>query len=231
MDVVAVASLCLGITSFFFMLLGMIFSMVPVVGAVLSFGAPVLALSGIVLGGLSISRANQTGEPSGMGTAGTAVSAVGFLISLVFALTCGLCNACFSTAMMDGSNGTGGLFGPGSGMSGGPNQPGGPTQPGNSGAGSPGLPGFFPQPQQPSGAQGQTPPPLPTNFAPATTCDDVRPCCLAFTHDDPTICDGVLASARQQADPTAACRELAAGWASGLEQLGEAVPASCRPAP
>lgn len=212
----AIASLCLGGVAFFFMILGMIFSMVPVVGAVLSMGAPVLALFGVVTGGLAISRAKTTGETSGMATAGLAVSIVAFLISLLFALTCGLCNACVSTAMMDPANNNGGVF----------SQQFGGTCTG------PGCPPSSMQPTQPTPpvvANPPAPPPMPTSFGSTMTCDSVRPCCMAFTHDDPTICDGVLAEARQQADPTAACRELASGWASGLEQLGEPVPASCRP--
>ncbi len=217
----AIASLCLGGVAFFFMILGMLFSMVPVVGAVLSMGAPVLALFGVVTGGLAISRAKTTGETNGIATAGLAVSIVAFLISLLFALTCGLCNACMSTAMMDpaNNNGSGGVFGQQfGGTCTGPNCPPSSSTP-------PGQNPFQPPPV----ANPPTPPPMPTGFAPSAACDGVRPCCMAFTHGDPTICDGVLAEARQQADPAGACRELASGWASGLEQLGEPVPASCRP--
>jgi len=200
------------------MLLGMIFSMVPVVGAVLSMGAPVLALFGVVTGGLAISRAKNSGDSSGLATAGLAVSIVAFLISLLFALTCGLCNACVSTAMMDPNNNNGGgVFGQQlGGTCTGPNCPPSSMQPTNQ---SP----FQPPPVA------NPPPPMPTSFGSAMDCDSVRPCCMAFTHGDPTICDGVIAEARQQSDPTAACRELASGWASGLEQLGEPVPDSCRP--
>lgn len=214
----AIASLCLGGAAFFFMIAGMLFSMVPVVGAVLSIGAPVLALFGVVTGGVAMSRASQSGESSGTATAGLAVSIVAFLVSLLFALTCGLCNACMSTAMMDpaNNNGGGGVFGQQfGGQCTGPNCP----------------PSGSTQPFQPPVATNPppTPPPLPTTFAPDSTCDDVRPCCMAFTHDDPSICDGVLGQARQQGDPASACRDLARGWASGLEQLGEPVPAACRP--
>ena len=216
----AIASLCLGGAAFFFMIAGMLFSMVPVVGAVLSIGAPVLALFGVVTGGVAISRANQMGESSGAATAGLAVSIVAFLVSLLFALTCGLCNACMSTAMMDPNNNNGGVFGQTfGGQCTGPNCP--PSQ--SSANQTPFQPNPVPVANPPA------PPPLPSTFAPSSTCDDVRACCLAFTHDDPTICDGVLGEARQQADPDSACRELARGWASGLEQLGEPVPASCRP--
>ena len=216
----AIASLCLGALAFLFMVLGMIFSMVPVAGAILSLGAPVLALFGVVLGGVSISRASQMGDSTGLGTAGTAVSGVAFLVSLVFALTCGLCNACVSTALLDGANSSGSPFGPSGatfGTSGCPNPP--------CGASTPASP-------PPSSGSSPAPPPLPANFAPDASCDEVRPCCMAFTHGDPTVCDGVLDQARQQADPGASCRDLAAGWASGLEQLGEPVPNSClRPVP
>ncbi|MBO6937111.1 MAG: hypothetical protein JJ863_19220 [Deltaproteobacteria bacterium] len=218
----AIASLCLGGASFFFMIAGMLFTMVPVVGAVLSIGAPVLALFGVVTGGIAMSRANQMGESSGAATAGLAVSIVGFLVSLLFALTCGLCNACVSTAMMDPNNTTNNGNGPVFTWGG---QCQGPNCPPNTNTTSPTQPPFQPPPV----ANPPAPPPLPTSFAPDSTCDDVRPCCLAFTHDDPTICDGVIAEARQQLDPASACRDLASGWASGLEQLGEPVPASCRP--
>lgn len=214
----AIASLCLGGVAFLFMIFGMIFSMVPVAGAVLSMGAPVLALFGVVTGGLAISRAKSSGDSSGMATAGLAVSIVAFLLSLVFALTCGLCNACVSTAMMDPANNNGGVFGQQFGSTcTGPNCPPSSTSTGP-----------FQPVSNPPVASPPAPPPMPAAFG-AAACDTVRPCCMAFTHGDPTICDGVLAEARRQPNPAEACRELADGWASGLETLGEAVPEACRP--
>ncbi len=94
----APASIVLGIVAFIFMVLGFLTTGIPVVGSVFSFGSPVLALAGIITAGIAMSRAKEVGESSGAATAGLIISIVSFLLGLVVALTCGLCNACATTA-------------------------------------------------------------------------------------------------------------------------------------
>lgn len=89
----ALLSLLLGIFSFLFALGGVVLVVVPYVGSLLSFGAPVLSLFGIVLGGVALSRAKQDSQPTGLALSGLIVSAVALLPALLFAMTCGVCNA------------------------------------------------------------------------------------------------------------------------------------------
>jgi hypothetical protein len=70
---------------------------VPVWGAVVAFGAPVLALTGIVLGGLAMSEANRRGQPTGFAVAGVIMNLLAFVPAAVVAMTCGVCNAFMST--------------------------------------------------------------------------------------------------------------------------------------
>lgn len=96
-------SLILGIVSLICMVAGIVFSFVPYVGAIVSFLGPVLGLAGIITGGVAMSRAkNESGETDGLAIAGLVISAVGFILSLLVALTCGMCNACASSSMQNG---------------------------------------------------------------------------------------------------------------------------------
>jgi hypothetical protein len=102
-----VGSIVLGVVSLLMMFGGILLTWLPGVGSVLSFGAPVVALVGAVLGGLSMSRAKQEGESGGAGMAGLIVSIIAFLFGLIFALTCGLCNALCTAGMVAGPHGRG----------------------------------------------------------------------------------------------------------------------------
>lgn len=95
-----VASILLGIVALLFMMGGFLMTGVPVAGALLSFGAPLSALVGIVLAGIAMSRAKRDGEGSGAAVAGLVVNIIAFILGLVVALTCGLCNVCFSAGAM-----------------------------------------------------------------------------------------------------------------------------------
>ena len=106
----AIGSIIIGVVAFLFMVAGFFLSPVPYVGAVLSFGSPVLGLVGIVMAGVSMSRAKQTGESSGAATAGLVVNIIAFILGLAVALTCGLCNACM-TSSMNNANRHGGAQG------------------------------------------------------------------------------------------------------------------------
>jgi hypothetical protein len=95
-----IASIVLGVAAFLFMMGGFILTIVPGVGTVLSFAAPVLALAGIVTGGIGLSRAKRDGQPAGAATGGLVVSIVAFIPAFIVAITCGLCNACMTAGMM-----------------------------------------------------------------------------------------------------------------------------------
>lgn len=101
-----IASIVLGILALLFALGGFLVSFVPVVGAYpgvfLSFTAPVLALMGIVLGGVGISRAREEGTETGAATAGLIVSIIAFFPAFLVAMTCGVCNTMCASAAMQG---------------------------------------------------------------------------------------------------------------------------------
>jgi hypothetical protein len=82
------------------MFAGAAMTWVPFVGTMLSFLAPVLAIAGIVLGGVAMSRAKQMGDNDGLAIAGLVVNVVAFVPAMVVALTCGLCNTICTGAML-----------------------------------------------------------------------------------------------------------------------------------
>jgi len=96
-------SVAVGALSFIMMVAGFFLSWVPVLGSLLSFGAPVVSLAGIVMGGVAMSRAKQSGEESGAAIGGLIVSIIAFFPALLVALTCGMCNACLTAGTMDPS--------------------------------------------------------------------------------------------------------------------------------
>src|SRR5687767_13598514 len=75
---------------------GVVFTIFPVFGSALSFLAPLLAIAGTVMGGLSYSRAKREGMSTGAPLAGIIVNAIAFLPAVAVAMTCGLCNACIT---------------------------------------------------------------------------------------------------------------------------------------
>lgn len=100
-----VGSIIVGIAAFLFMFGGFLTSVIPFLGTVLSFGAPLLAIAGIVLGGLGLSRAKRDGQPTGAPTAGLIVNIIALIPALLIALTCGLCNACITAGAMSPQQG------------------------------------------------------------------------------------------------------------------------------
>lgn len=107
-----VGSIVLGVLSLLMMFGGILLTWLPGVGSVLSFGAPVVALVGAVLGGIGMSRAKQDGGSGGAGLAGLIISIIAFIFGLIFALTCGLCNALCTAGMIAGPHhrGDGGVY-------------------------------------------------------------------------------------------------------------------------
>jgi hypothetical protein len=93
----AAVSVLLAFTAFLGLAFGLAFTLVPIWGLVFSFAAPVVALLGIVLGGLEMSAANKRGQSSGFALAGVIMNVLAFLPALVIAMTCGVCNACVTT--------------------------------------------------------------------------------------------------------------------------------------
>lgn len=91
--VAALSLLCIG--------LAVLFTPVPVVGAVFAFGAPALAIAGLIMGGTSISRARRAGQGSDLALAGVIFSALCLVPALLTALTCGVCNALCSTGRIE----------------------------------------------------------------------------------------------------------------------------------
>ena len=72
----AIGSIIIGVVALLFMVAGFFFTAVPVVGSIMSFGSPILALVGIVMAGVAMSRAKQQGESNGAAVAGLVVSIV-----------------------------------------------------------------------------------------------------------------------------------------------------------
>lgn len=92
-------SIAVGVFAFVLMCVGIALAIVPVAGTIASFAAPVVALAGIVMGGLAVSRARRDGMTTGVPVAGIVVNALIFVPAVVFALTCGMCNACLTGSM------------------------------------------------------------------------------------------------------------------------------------
>lgn len=156
----ALASVLLSFAAALFAFLGVFAVVLPYAGSVLSFGAPALALAGVVLGGMAISHARREGlAGSKLGLAGVIMNAMVFVPALLGALTCGLCNAVLSGGAVQGPGpqlrfqvGPGGGMGPGPG-------------PGNAHDGGlpPGLapPPMFAPPAAPAGRDGGVEAPAP----------------------------------------------------------------------
>jgi hypothetical protein len=117
-------SIVLGVLSLVCVALGVLLTPVPVLGALFAFAAPALAIAGIVVGGIAMSRARRALEgpampggntvvlpaegaqvpararqASGGAQAGVIVSALALVPALLTALTCGVCNALCSNGV------------------------------------------------------------------------------------------------------------------------------------
>ncbi len=94
----AIASVLVGVLALVLTIAGVFLTPVRYVGAIVSFGAPLAALVGIVMSGVAMSRAKQMGESSGLAITGLVLNIVGFVLGALVALTCGMCNAACSKA-------------------------------------------------------------------------------------------------------------------------------------
>ena len=113
-------ALLLAIACFVSTGLGFVLAIVPVVGAVFAFGAPALALLGVILGGLDLSRLRREGKPREAAMVGTVLSAIGFFPAMLTALTCGVCNALVSAGPIELQRGVHFQVGQGAAIDGGP---------------------------------------------------------------------------------------------------------------
>lgn len=77
--------------------IGVLTTPIPKLGLIFAFGGPAVAVAGIMLGGSAMSRAKRAGQTSETGRLGAILSAIAFVPSVLVALTCGVCNAFFST--------------------------------------------------------------------------------------------------------------------------------------
>lgn len=90
------ASIVLALAAFVCVGIGFVTSWIPVVGTVFSFAAPMLAIGGIVAGGVSLSRAKREGRPGDAAMVGIVLSSLALVPALLVAMTCGVCNALFT---------------------------------------------------------------------------------------------------------------------------------------
>ncbi|MEC7524582.1 MAG: hypothetical protein VYE22_32180 [Myxococcota bacterium] len=173
-----IASIALGVLALIFTFAGFLLTPIPFVGSLFSFGAPVCALIGIVLGGVSLSRARTDGSETGLPTAGLVVSVVAFFPAFFVALVCGVCNSVCSAASMA------------------PRPPAGQQQPWwMTDAGAAGSPGLGPQPAAPPAqppAQGAAPPGQPPVGQPSVP---------SITPVDPAPADPSVDPAAPPTDP------------------------------
>lgn len=101
LGLVGIGSITLGALSFCCMVAGIFLVWVPFLGAMLGFLAPVLALFGIVLGGVALSRAREGGrENESLAIGGLITNIVAFVPSSLVAVTCGLCSACWTGVVL-----------------------------------------------------------------------------------------------------------------------------------
>jgi hypothetical protein len=96
----AIGSILLAVLAFIATVVGFFMSLIPVLGAVVSFGAAALALGGIVLAGRAVSAAKRTGVPNDVARVAVVVNVLALIPALLVALTCGVCNALFSSGTM-----------------------------------------------------------------------------------------------------------------------------------
>jgi hypothetical protein len=180
----ALVSILLSVVALLCTAVGFFTTPIPVVGTLFSFGAAATAIVGIVLGGRAITAAKQLGRPSDTGRIGVVLNALALVPALLVALTCGVCNALFSSGnvqlqrdfQFNVGQGWAPDAGPnalpppqrlpGSAPEGEPNEPNAPNKPGSSPSApqDPSAPPQQPSDQpgaNPAPANNMPPPPLP----------------------------------------------------------------------
>ena len=165
----ALMSILLSVVALICTAIGFFTTPIPVVGTLFSFGAAALALLGVVLGGRGVSAAKRLGRPNDAARIGVVLNALALVPALLVALTCGVCNALFSSGNVQLQRDFQFNLGQGPGPDGGP---GGfppppraepePSEPANPGAPVPPAGALPAQPGQPPAEPGAPPPPSST---------------------------------------------------------------------
>jgi hypothetical protein len=93
----ALVSILLSVVALLCTAIGFFTTPIPVLGTLFSFGAAALALLGVVLGGRGVSAAKRLGRPNDAARIGVVLNALALVPALLVALTCGVCNALFSS--------------------------------------------------------------------------------------------------------------------------------------
>lgn len=90
-------SLALSVIAFLCAGLGFLTAPIPWLGLFFSLAAPTLAVVGAVLGGRAMSAQKRAGQPADLAKLGVILNCIAFVPALLVALTCGVCNALFSS--------------------------------------------------------------------------------------------------------------------------------------
>lgn len=93
----ALVSILLSVVALLCTAIGFFTTPIPVLGTLFSFGAAALALLGVVLGGRAVSAAKRQGTANDTARIGVVLNALALVPALLVALTCGVCNALFSS--------------------------------------------------------------------------------------------------------------------------------------
>ena len=93
----ALVSILLSVVALVCTAIGFFTTPIPVLGTLFSFGAAAIAILGIVLGGRAVSAAKRRGTHNDTARIGVVLNALALVPALLVALTCGVCNALFST--------------------------------------------------------------------------------------------------------------------------------------
>jgi hypothetical protein len=93
----ALVSILLSVVALLCTAIGFFTTPIPVLGALFSFGAAAIAIFGVVVGGRAVSAAKRQGTINDTARIGVILNALALVPALLVALTCGVCNALFSS--------------------------------------------------------------------------------------------------------------------------------------
>jgi hypothetical protein len=93
----ALVSILLSVVALLCTAAGFFTTPIPVLGTLFSFGAAAIALLGLILGGRAVTAAKQQGRLNDTARIGVVLNSLALVPALLVALTCGVCNALFST--------------------------------------------------------------------------------------------------------------------------------------
>lgn len=93
----ALVSILLAVVALLCTAVGFFTTPIPVIGTLFSFGAAAIALGGIMLGGRATTLAKRQGRPNDTARIAVMLNVLALVPALLVALTCGVCNALFSS--------------------------------------------------------------------------------------------------------------------------------------